>query len=296
MRTESFTDRPLGMAGPGATPTRDLTGVRRRLERVRQRSQLLRRQWLRLWLSPRGRSRPAFVVGCGRSGTSMILWQLGRSWAVDIFNEDHPAAFTDFRLRPPPTIARLVQESPAPVTLFKPILNTSQTGHLLNAFPQARFLFVYRHFGDVIRSSMKRFGVRNRWNHVHRWMEDGFAELSFAPPPQATQEFVRARWDRECGPETGAALYWLMYNRLYFDMELDREPRVLLVRYESLVEHPEDQFRRVADFLGLPFEPILARGVHAQAVASQTPDGIAKAVLSDCRDLLSKLDAAAVAG
>ena len=42
----------------------------------------------------------AFIVGCGRSGTNMLADLFSRSWRVELFNEDHPAAFENRRLLP----------------------------------------------------------------------------------------------------------------------------------------------------------------------------------------------------
>ena len=49
--------------------------------------------------NPEGTSLPIFLVGCGRSGTSMFIWQLEKSWQIKLYNEDHPAAFDEYRLR-----------------------------------------------------------------------------------------------------------------------------------------------------------------------------------------------------
>ena len=74
----------------------------------------MKKNALRRRYNPEGTSVPIFLVGCGRSGTSMFIWQLDKSWQIKLYNEDHPAAFDDYRLRDYSVVARLTQESIAP--------------------------------------------------------------------------------------------------------------------------------------------------------------------------------------
>lgn len=265
-------------------------GVARQLyQRIRQQEQDLRKQVRQRLHNPSGETNPTFLVGCGRSGTSMLVFRLGGSWQVDLFNEDHPAAFLNYRLRPLAEIGRLVGRSHAPVTLFKPILDTHRSVELLEHFPTARLLFCFRHVDDVVNSSLKRFGRENRLNHVRGWMEDDFAELPGPPPPASTKEAVRALWQPDLDPDSGAALFWLFYNRLYFDLELDREPRVTLVRYETLVAEPEQEFRRLCAFLGLHYEPAMAHDVFASSVGRGESPAIEPAIRAACDALWARL-------
>jgi hypothetical protein len=77
--------------------------------------------------NPSGDSRPVFLVGAGRSGTSMIVRHLARTWQVALFNEDDPAAFRDYHLRDFAEVRELISRSRAPITLFKPIKDTHRT-------------------------------------------------------------------------------------------------------------------------------------------------------------------------
>ncbi|RMH02236.1 MAG: hypothetical protein D6706_00495 [Chloroflexi bacterium] len=239
--------------------------------------------------NPDGRSRPVFLVGCGRSGTSMLVWQLDKLWQVELFNENHPAAFDQFRLRPLSVIDTLIEQSHAPLVVFKPILDTCQTRNLLNRYPDARVIFAFRHYDDVINSSLKKFGIENRINHVRRWMADDFGEFAVAPPPEQTKAYIRSRWHADRTPEEGAAIYWLFYNRLYFDLQLDQNPRVRLVQYEKLVTEPHREFRRLAQFLEIPFTERLVEGVFASSVGRNPAPQIDGQLRADCEALYQQL-------
>ena len=157
--------------------------------------------------NPTRNTKPIFLVGCGRSGTSMLVFRLEKSWQIELFNENHPAAFQNFRIRDLATIEEVIDRSYAGLALFKPILSTPQTPILLSYFPTSWAVFVFRHYCDVINSSIKRFGLMSRPDHVNAWVNDDFAEFGAYQPPEKTKELIRSLWEPTLSPETGAALY-----------------------------------------------------------------------------------------
>lgn len=239
--------------------------------------------------NPTGASRPVFLIGAGRSGTSMMVLQLGKSWQVDVFNENHPAAFRNWYLEPNPVIARLVAESRAPVALFKPILETYRAQQLLADFPDSRLLFAFRHFDDVIPSSIKKFGPEDRLSHLRAWMADDFQEYAAAPPPPASRNLIRSLWRPDCTAEDAAALFWLFTNRLYFDLGLEGEPRVLPVQYEALATRPEAGLRRICAFLGLAFDARMLEGISKAAVRRSPASALDPDIRTACEDLWAAL-------
>jgi hypothetical protein len=228
---------------------------------------------------------PAFLIGCGRSGTSLIVYQISKSWLTELYNEDNPAAFLRWRLRDLQVVEHLVARSYARVVLFKPILDTYRIHELLNRFPDAKVVFAYRHFDDVINSSLKRFGTDNRIHHVDSWILEDFKEFAACPPPEETKSFIRSRWRPGLNPQTGAALYWLFQNRLYFDLRLDRDERVKLISYEAVVANPVIEFQSLCSFLGIPYEPLISEGVYSSSIKKDAPPEVDELIRKDCETL-----------
>lgn len=249
----------------------------------------LRRRIWHHWHNPIGQTMPGFLVGCGRSGTNMLVFHLSKLWQVELYNEDNPAAFQNWRLRDLSIIERLIARSHAQITIFKPILDTYRTNVLLSRFPTARLIFIFRHHTDVINSSLKKFGITNRIDHVNSWIKEDFDEFASAPPPENTKAAVRSRWKPSLSPESGAALYWLFQNRLYFDLGLHRNERVMLINYETVVSEPLREFERICQFLGVAFKPELAEGVYSSSVKRDPAPRIAGEILADCDDLWRSL-------
>ena len=89
----------------------------------------------------------------------------------------------------------------------------------------------------------------------------------------------------------GTCLYWYMRNRLYFDLNLHMDPRVLIVQYEDTVLNQEKAFRRIFDFLGFLYDPAIIDGLFASSVDKHPWPGIDPRIQEVCDDLKIQLDA-----
>jgi hypothetical protein len=122
-------------------------------------------------------------------------------------------------------------------------------------------------------------------------MEDDFSEFGSAPPPEATRQYLRQLWRPDLSAETGAALYWLFYNRLYFDLGLDELDNVLLVQYERIVQAPEISMTAIAEFLGIRFAPSMAAGIFASSMIHVPSRSIDSEVRAECMEVWMRLTA-----
>lgn len=257
-----------------------------------------RAQWQRK-MNPSGASTPIFLVGNGRSGTSMLVFHLTRSWCIDLYNEDNPAAFEQWFLRDFATIDHLIAESPAPIVLLKPIKDTYQIRNLQAHYPASKVLFACRHFDDVINSSVKRFyvdyggkigkTVNEITPPIERWMADDFAEYHLAPPPVATKRFLRELWRDGFNLESKIAFHWLFVNSLFFDFGLDQDETVRLVQYESLVSRPAQEFRAICDFMSIPFDEQMVADVFSSSISKKKAPELDTAVREACEAVWQRL-------
>ena len=253
-----------------------------------KKNRLRRFMWQRLFYTGR-ESRPAFLVGCGRSGTSMLVLQLGKSWQLEVYNENNLAAFHNWRLRDFVVVQQLVNKSHAPITLFKPILDTYRARLILDTFPAGKMLFAFRHYSDVVESSLKKFGAQNRITHVNNWVTDNFSEFADLHPPAKTQALIGNLWQPGLGPESGAALYWLFQNQLYFDLGLNRHKRVKLIQYEAVVQDPAGQLANIAAFLDIGNDQRMTEGIFASSVQHRPVPNLAPAIAAACQKLWEEL-------
>ena len=256
------------------------------LDKVLSNGVRLQRNILRRWHNRTGYSVPAFLVGCNRSGTSMLVFQLSRTWQVRLYNEWDPAAFENWRLRDLSVIEGLVKSSHAPITLFKPICDTYRTHVLLSRFPTAKVLFAFRHYDDVVNASLEG----RHWDRtVTGWVSTDFAEFSTMPAPEETRQFISSRWTPSLNRASGAALYWAFRNRLFFDLHLDQREDVRAVKYEAVVFEPRKELESLCEFLGIQFHRRMAEGIFSSDVKGNPPPAIDEQIRADCEDLWQRL-------
>ncbi len=237
----------------------------------------------------------SFVFGCQRSGTKMVMRILDNSPLTKIYHENHASAFTDFQLRPDPTLRALVLLNPAPVQVFKPICDSQYADQILSRFPDTRALWIYRHYDDVANSAAEKWGEHQRdviaalvTGDLERW---GWRT---ALVPESVTTELRRVYRPDLTPTEGALLFWYLRNSFFFALRLQAEPRMRLVRYETLVQEPERSFPAVFSHLGVPFEPTFLGRVRASAVGRREPPQASAAIRDLCRSLQDRLDAQAL--
>ncbi len=236
---------------------------------------------------------PVFVVGSNRSGTQMVCEAIGRSphgW--EYRESEFSIAFNSFYLRADWLIKRLIRHSPAPVVSFGSILDSQSTDVLLSRFEGAKAIWLYRRYEDAANSSVSQWG--NQLKNLVRWVARGEPERLGARGQRISADTVQLFCELFCEDmtnEEGACLYWYMRNRLYFDFNLHRDPRVLLVQYEDTVLNREKAFRRIFGFLGFPYDPKIIDGIFASSVGKHPRPSIDPRIQAVCDALKRRLDA-----
>lgn len=228
--------------------------------------------------------RPIFIIGAPRSGTSMLYAILRASsqlahWpgeAHEVWEADHHPALRgwssnalgpedaegqsaerirrDFFLVTGPN-SRLIDKTPR---------NALRIPFIDAVFPDARFVFLQRDGRDNINSL------------INAWRTPRYRTYELPQPhsipgvdPKWWKFTLYPGWEGDvAGPlEVVCAKQW----KLSYDFVLDAlEPlardRWMPVRYEELVDSPEDEVGRIMSFLDLPYEA----DVRAKAAAART--------------------------
>ena len=96
--------------------------------------------------------RAAFIFGCQRSGTTMLLDVLGRSPSTETFGEGDPRVMRGFRLLPPNVLDPLLGGRTDRVLVLKPICDSQWGDALLRRYDDSRALWIYRGVRDVVGS------------------------------------------------------------------------------------------------------------------------------------------------
>ena len=229
-------------------------------------------QWRRHHRVLPGEARAVYVVGLQRSGTNMLLRGIDAAGEVEVRGENDRRVFDRFRLRPDEVLARTVRESRHRLVLVKPLCDTQRVDQLLDLTgPGSRALWVHRDYRDRARSEVSKFGRANL--EALRVVAAGEGESIWQGrrlPSQAV-DLVRSFDVASMSPESGAVLFWVVRNGLFFDLGLDARPDVRLVSYDDLTADPERVMRGICDFVGLAFRPELCAHVAPRHSHAATP-------------------------
>ena len=248
-------------------------------------------RWRRSHPIAPGSARPVWVVGLQRSGTNLVLRALGASGQFEVRNENDGAAFDDFMLRDDRVIERLVRESRLPFVVFKPLCDAHRTDELLGlpTVTPGRAIWVYRSVDGRARSAVAKFGDANRraLADIAAGRAPGAWQAQRLSP--ATRDLVASFEYGSMTAESAAALFWLVRNRLFFDLGLHERDDVLLSSYDRLLAEPGATIGRVCDFLGARLDPRMVPEVAPRRPTDRLD--LDPRIRAACDDLQHRLDA-----
>ena len=241
----------------------------------------------------RGAGKPVlFVGGVQRSGTEMMMAVLEHGPETRMYHESDSRAFCEYRMREPAVIRGLVESASAPLVVLKALCEGHRLKALLDEFAPAKALWAVRRYEDMISSHLKKWtGCPQVIGEI---IEDrargGWRGLGMS---DETLRVVKRVYHPDMTPASAVGLFWYFRNELFFDQGLDRDERVMVVRYEPLVRAPDQEFARVFEFAGLAFDPRFVRDVHAGSIGKGAAPEIEPAVRELCDAMAARYDALA---
>src|SRR5688572_17488650 len=236
-----------------------------------------------------------FILGCQRSGTTLMQQIFDADLDAKVYGEFSDITLTartpNLRLRPLAEVKSIIERTAARLVVAKPIAETQNALQLLECFPGAKALFLYRHYASVASSNLKLFVRLNGINNLRPILDDEPGDWRSENVPADVRALEAKHFRADMNPHDAAALFWYVRNRFYFDLGLDRNPAVLALRYEDLLRDPAGTIDAIYGFVGAPPS---RRGV-ALVRPERGNRGIelSAAIEELCTGMLRRLDAAA---
>jgi hypothetical protein len=243
-----------------------------------------------------GSAVPILLFGAQRSGTNMVTHGLAMAPEIQVYNEGDRRAFHRYRIESPARLVGLASRSPHRLVLFKPLLDSHRAKELLDQVEWSappRALWVYREVGGRARSAVAKFGDSNLRVLRRRAEEPGFEHWQLGGLGEESAALLDRFDPGSLSALDGAALFWLVRNRIFFEQGLDARDDVLLVSYDRFVADPEPEMARICRFLGFPYTPALVAHVQRRAPAARSRSDIAPPILELCDELMDLLDGVA---
>ena len=225
-----------------------------------------------------------FVAGVQRSGTNMTMNILERSLDTDLYHERDERAFKDYEMRPLDVIHWLVDSSKAPHVVIKALCELQEVGLLLDEFDPAKVIWVVRDYQDVVNSHLALWSGMP--DSIRKITEDrNSAGWRGRGMSDETHELVCKLYTPEMTNSSACALFWYLRNILFFEQQLDRDNRVVVVRYESMVTEPQDYLSKVMDFIGIEYSPWLSKNVFASSIRRRPAPDVDPVIQHLCEGL-----------
>ena len=247
----------------------------------------------KLFLKKAGEAKFAIVVGCQRSGTTMLINLLSKSSFAFAFGEmDSPIMQRNCRISKDTVIRNELSRSSAHLVVAKPICDSQWTDQLLDRFPGSKAIWIYRNYNDVVNSSLKKFkgqSQRMEWFVNEDWKSLGWRTERIEKSHPIVR-LVQSVHQENATRADAAALMWVLRTGLYFDLNLDQDERVKLVKYESLVTETTARIKDICQFLGIEFEEKLVSRVHAKSISKNAAPELNPKVEIVCKQLQSRLN------
>jgi hypothetical protein len=232
--------------------------------------------------------RVVLIFGCQRSGTTMLQQTfLDRSWRVLIL-EEH-----DHRLIGPgvtgwqeySAVQNRIRRLPFEVVAAKPLVESASATALMDAVGAVKALWMLRHYLEVARSNVNRFGMDNPCRDLQPIRSRDVLDWRYRGATEETWETVNALLNGRLTPLDAAALFWWTRNQLYFDQRLWEDDRIRILRYERACNQPGEVVRSLSSHIGLT----LPLGSIANRVRAQPPSPSAIELHPDVERLCRKL-------
>ena len=224
------------------------------------------------------RRRVVLIFGCQRSGTTMLQQTfLDRSWRVLIL-EEHDRRLVGPEPRPEETtwqeystVLGRIRRLPFEVVAAKPLVESASAVTLMDAAGAVRAVWMLRHYREVARSNVSRFGIDNPYRDLRPIRSRDASDWRYRGVTEETRETVTALLNQSLTPFDAAALFWWTRNQLYFDQRLWEDDRIRVLRYERACNQPGEVTRSLSDHIGLtlPLGSIVPR-VRVQPFPPET--------------------------
>ena len=235
------------------------------------------------------------IVGVQRSGTSMLLDALGRSPDVEAHHETSPEVMQDFRLISLDRLRGVLSRSSRRAVVVKPLCDSQWCDHILANVDGSRAVWMVRRWADAVNSSTRMWPGHAR-DTVQAFRRDDLAWLGYRAErivPATRRRFDELTAGVDDDTSCSAAIWWLR-NRHFFDHGFAAESAVLRpMCYEALVEEPDRWLRRLADFVGIPFDTSMVSDVNASSVGRNRAPDVAEHIAAACDELHAALCASA---
>lgn len=216
---------------------------------------LARRVWRAVFARRTDDAATVLIVGCQRSGTSMFLRIIERDRRAHVYGEKselfHDRVGDRRMIETAEAVAR-VAATRARLVAVKPLVESHRVDEMLDAFPNAVAVWMFRDVRAVAPSNLAAFGLDNGERDMAPILARDRGDWRTAGVSEATLDRVAELATFATESVEWAALFWWVRNSIFFDRAYDDHPRVHTCAYDTVVRDPVEVVRGLYGVAGVP--------------------------------------------
>lgn len=185
-----------------------------------------------------------FVLGYGRSGTSIVIRLLNHFTQIDAHGETSKYFMSNYEIDLE-RFGQYLKDNKFKHIALKPILNSFKGKDFLSLYPNSKIIWMVRNYEDVIHSALKKFGDRVALSLKEYVLHDEGNGWLAKSLPDREKKIIKEMNTEKFLIEDWMALVWWSVNHYMIAEELYKDEKFLLVRYEDLLSNPEKTLDRI---------------------------------------------------
>lgn len=126
----------------------------------------------------------------------------------------------------------------SPLIVIKPLVESHQAALLIDSLNNATGVWQYRHYIDVSISDNIKFPNTSGFGNIKFIIDGDITNWRSAGLSKETISIVKKFHKKGLTNFEASCLFWWVRNTLYFDQNLDVNPKFFLINYTKFVESP----------------------------------------------------------
>lgn len=256
-----------------------------------------RKNFYQALLPREAQKRILFIVGCQRSGTTLMYRIFNKDLNAKCYGEFSVLSSQDkhtrLRLNPLDIVSKEFGKVRTPFIVLKPLVESQNLSKLLDYFDDSKAMWMFRHYKDVAASNLARFGSENGIDDIRPIVNNELGNWRSEHLSDGVRETITKYFSEDMSIHDAAVLFWYARNSLFFDLGLDNDQSVFMCKYQDLVMQPGLMMRCVYEYVGQPYPgDMIIDDVHAQSIKKGRAILLSPEVEALADTMMTRLDAA----
>lgn len=235
------------------------------------------------------------VIGCQRSGTKLMLDIFHNDLKTSIFREFSRLSSLDpdkIRLNPLDMVVNEINKEKSSFIVLKPLVESQYIDRILNNLKNSKAIWVYRNYKDVASSHITKFSVNNGINNLRPIIDKKKDNWRSENVSEHVKKIVNQYFSENMDQNDAAVLFWYVRNSLFFDLEMDQNNKIMMLKYDDLILFPEKVIPCIYDEMSqsFPGRKIYSH-IHSDSLGKGNDLKVSPEIMKLADDMMSRLDA-----